>query len=45
MIYTVTLNPSIDYFVKTDGLKEGEINLVKNRKRGEIRNGVSACGG
>ncbi|KSU85279.1 MULTISPECIES: 1-phosphofructokinase [Fictibacillus] len=31
MIYTVTLNPSIDYFVKTDGLKEGEINLVNEQ--------------
>ncbi|SDM68627.1 1-phosphofructokinase [Fictibacillus solisalsi] len=31
MIYTVTLNPSIDYFVKTDGLNEGEINLVNEQ--------------
>ncbi|MDN4523203.1 1-phosphofructokinase [Fictibacillus fluitans] len=31
MIYTVTLNPSIDYFVKTDGLMEGDINLVNEQ--------------
>ena len=26
MIYTVTLNPSIDYVVETDKLKIGEVN-------------------
>ena len=26
MIYTVTLNPSIDYVVKLDDLKTGEVN-------------------
>ncbi|UZJ76972.1 1-phosphofructokinase [Fictibacillus sp. KU28468] len=28
MIYTVTLNPSIDYFVKVNELNEGSINLA-----------------
>lgn len=29
MIYTVTLNPSIDYIVKLDELKTGSTNRVK----------------
>ncbi|MGL5506395.1 MAG: 1-phosphofructokinase [Paraclostridium sp.] len=28
MIYTVTLNPSIDYVIKVDNLKNGEVNRV-----------------
>ncbi len=28
MIYTVTLNPSIDYVVETDKLKIGEVNKL-----------------
>lgn len=30
MIYTVTFNPSLDYFVEVDELKLGEINRTKN---------------
>jgi len=30
MIYTITLNPSIDYNVELDNLKEGTINLAEN---------------
>jgi len=30
MIYTLTLNPSIDYVVEVEGFKQGEINRVKN---------------
>lgn len=30
MIYTVTFNPSLDYFVEVDKLKLGEINRTKN---------------
>lgn len=29
MIYTVTLNPSIDYVIKLDNLKNGEVNRTK----------------
>ena len=29
MIYTVTLNPSIDFIVKVDGLKLGDLNRMK----------------
>ncbi|WBW96376.1 1-phosphofructokinase [Oceanirhabdus sp. W0125-5] len=29
MIYTLTLNPSIDYIVQVDEFKEGEINRIK----------------
>lgn len=29
MIYTVTLNPSIDYIVRVDGLKLGDLNRMK----------------
>lgn len=29
MIYTVTLNPSIDFIVRVDGLKIGELNRMK----------------
>lgn len=29
MIYTVTLNPSIDYIVHVDDLKIGEVNRMK----------------
>ncbi|ADM69455.1 Tagatose-6-phosphate kinase [Paenibacillus polymyxa E681] len=29
MIYTVTLNPSIDYIVEVDGLKLGDLNRMK----------------
>lgn len=31
MIYTVTLNPSIDYFVKIDELKEGSVNVASEQ--------------
>ena len=30
MIYTLTLNPSIDYVVQVDEFKQGDINRVKN---------------
>ena len=32
MIYTVTLNPSIDYVVETDKLKIGEVNRANNEE-------------
>lgn len=32
MIYTVTLNPSIDYVIQTDNLILGSINRVVNEK-------------
>ena len=28
MIYTVTLNPSIDYVIKLNNLKTGEVNTT-----------------
>ena len=30
MIYTLTLSPSIDYYVKVNNLKLGEINRTNN---------------
>jgi len=30
MVYTITLNPSVDYFIHTDSLVLGEINRVNN---------------
>lgn len=32
MIYTVTLNPAIDYIIKCDDLKVGKINRTKNER-------------
>lgn len=32
MIYTVTLNPAIDYIVEIDDFKEGKVNRMKNEQ-------------
>lgn len=32
MIYTVTVNPSLDYIMYTDGIREGLVNRSKNEK-------------
>ena len=32
MIYTITLNPSIDYYVYLDDLKKGYINRINDYK-------------
>lgn len=33
MIYTVTLNPSIDYFIELDDFEVGELNRIKNDRK------------
>ena len=30
MIYTVTLNPAVDYYIDMDSVKEGDINKANN---------------
>ena len=32
MIYTVTFNPSLDYIIRVDDFKVGEINRTKDEK-------------
>ncbi|THE13829.1 1-phosphofructokinase [Bacillus timonensis] len=41
MIYTVTLNPSIDYFIELDDFKVGELNRIKNDRKSPGGKGIN----
>lgn len=41
MIYTVTLNPSIDYFVEVDGFNVGELNRIKSDRKSPGGKGIN----
>ncbi|MEH7234578.1 1-phosphofructokinase [Bacillus sp. JJ1562] len=41
MIYTVTLNPSIDYFIELDDFKVGELNRIKNDQKSPGGKGIN----
>lgn len=41
MIYTVTLNPSIDYFIELDEFKVGELNRIKTDRKSPGGKGIN----
>ncbi|WP_010677313.1 1-phosphofructokinase [Bacillus timonensis] len=41
MIYTVTLNPSIDYFIELDDFKVGELNRIKQDRKSPGGKGIN----
>ncbi|MEH7384643.1 1-phosphofructokinase [Bacillus sp. JJ1521] len=41
MIYTVTLNPSIDYFIEVDDFNVGELNRIKNDRKSPGGKGIN----
>lgn len=41
MIYTVTLNPSIDYFIELDDFKVGELNRIRDDRKSPGGKGIN----